>query len=121
MADALLSGFLIGIERHPKIALAQPVMRDAWKSAHSIHTCADCGAMYASKKHDQFLEKVKTKLVRPDACSTAAVHQHTYVAALTTSLWILSCYSTQHPRIWPGLRGPALIAPDPPHCAMHTS
>ena len=70
--------------------------------------------MYASKKHDQFLEKVKNKLVRPDACSTAAVHQHAYIAAPTTSLWILSCYSTQHERIWPVLSGPALIALENP-------
>ena len=77
--------------------------------------------MYASKKHDQFLEKVKNKLVRPDACSTAAVHQHTYNAAPTTSLWILSCYSIQHQRIWPLLSGPALTVLGPPHCAMYTS
>ena len=60
--------------------------------------------MYASKKHDEFLQKVKNKLVRPDACALANMCQ-----GIISAPFVL-CYSIQHVRMWPVLSEAALTA-----------
>lgn len=55
------------------VSRASQDLPDGTVIAHPIKNIsvpADCGAQYATRKHDQFLEKVQKKLVRAEPCNT---------------------------------------------------